>query len=240
MALKLVIPPPGAVPVVGVRFAARPAVATRRKLSVSPIASAQHVSFKGSVDTDLAFREFKDVPFEQYMTADDRIFNALFPDKKRRQRLSDEDWRIFMLPLEFFFLSVRPIVDMRVKLQDANVKPVNGRNVSKMVTLEATRWELRGLEYEVKPEEFNLGIAGSLYPERGPFGPRLKGQMRLTVDLIVPSSLALMPSTVIESIGTAVLNRLLEDMKLRVNTRLLEDYSEYALQQQRVGRIPAA
>ncbi|KAL2653451.1 hypothetical protein R1flu_021579 [Riccia fluitans] len=227
-------------PVVGVKFAARPTATTRRKLFLSPVASVQRVSFKGSVNTDLALGEFKDVPFEQYMSADDRIFNALFPDKKRRERLSDEDWRIFMLPLEFFFLSVKPIVDMRVKLQDAKVKPSYGRYVSKMVTLEATRWELRGLDYEVKPEEFNLGIAGSLYPERGQFGARLKGQMKLTVDLAVPSSLALMPSTVIETIGTTVLNQLLEDMKLRVNTRLLEDYREYALQQERVGRISAA
>lgn len=48
-----------------------------------------------------------------------------------------EEWRIFMLPLQFFYLSVRPVVDMRVKLQDPRTKPANGKSVSKLITLEA-------------------------------------------------------------------------------------------------------
>ncbi|BBM98689.1 hypothetical protein MPTK1_1g15460 [Marchantia polymorpha subsp. ruderalis] len=241
MAQNLVRSPLGTVPAIGVQFAVRQSSCqpVRRKM-VCEAASSQRVSFKGSVDTDLPLREIKNVPFEQYMSADDRIFNALFPDKQRRQRLSEEEWRIFMLPLQFFYLSVRPVVDMRVKLQDPRTKPANGKSVSKLITLEATRWELRGLEYTVNPEEFELGIAGSLYPERGQFGSRLKGQMKLTVDLAIPSSLALMPSAVMESIGTAVINQLLEDMKTRVNTRLLEDYRDYAIQQQRIKKVSSA
>lgn len=68
-----------------------------------------------------------------------------------------------------------------------------------------TRWELRGLDYQVKPSEFDLGIVGSLYLEKGGFAaPRLKGQMKLSVDLAIPPSLALMPAPVIESFGRAV------------------------------------
>lgn len=68
-----------------------------------------------------------------------------------------------------------------------------------------TKWDLRGLDYQVKPSEFDLGIFGSLYPESGGRGPpRLKGQMELTVDLAIPPSLGLVPPPIIESFGRAV------------------------------------
>lgn len=51
---------------------------------------------------------------------------------------SQEEWRIFMLPLEFILLSARPVVDMRVVLKEPP-KPTAGstRIVSKLLTLEA-------------------------------------------------------------------------------------------------------
>ncbi|CAM6087432.1 unnamed protein product [Calypogeia fissa] len=203
-------------------------------------ASSQRATFRSSVNTDLVLREFHAVSFEQYMEDEDRVVDALFPDKKRRQKLNDEEWRIFMLPLEFFFMSVRPVIDMRVVLKEAPKSNVgSSRTVSKILTLEATRWEIRGLDYQVKPSEFDLGIYGSLYRERGGRAPpKLKGQMELSVDLAIPTSLGLIPAAVIETFGRALLSQLLDNMKDRVNTRLLQDYKEYA--QQMEARLSSA
>jgi hypothetical protein len=157
-----------------------------------------------------------------------RLFNALFPDGQRRVRLSDEEWRIQMLPIDFFFLQVRPVVDMRIVV--TGLEAGNKERVTKMVKLEVTNWDLQGLGYHVNESDFQLDVKGWLYPERQGVGSRLKGEMTLKCSMSVPSSLAMLPHGVVESVGNAVLGQLLQSMKEKVNSRLLQDYSAYTRQ----------
>lgn len=187
-------------------------------------------SFSSSLGTDLPLREFSQVPFQYYMQDRQRIFEALFPDKRRCERLNDEEWRIYMLPLEFLFLSVNPVVDMRIVVQPPGrgLPIVVSKSVDRVLTLEATKWDLRGLDYVLKPSDFVLNINGVLFSEKRGASSRLKGHLKMSVKFAVPPSLTMVPQEVFKSVGEAVLTRLLESMKEKVNSRLLDDYREYA------------
>eukprot|EP01018_Ginkgo_biloba_P037883 Gb_37370 [translate_table: standard] len=187
-------------------------------------------SFSSELSTDLPLYEPSQAPFEQYLSDRQRVFQAIFPDKRRSERLNEEEWRIHMLPIEFLFLSVYPVVDMSIMVKTSGEGYPSGisKNVSKVLTLEATRWDLGGLDYVLKPSDFVLGIRGVLYSEKYGVRSRLKGQLELSISFVLPPALALFPEDVLKSVAHSVLIRLLENMKERVNSKLLADYREYA------------
>nr|ABK25986.1 unknown [Picea sitchensis] len=191
------------------------------------------VSFSSELSTDLPLYEPSEVPFEQYLSDRERIFQAIFPDKRRSEKLNDEEWRIHMLPIEFLFLTAFPVIDMSiiVKAPGQGYPPGISKNVKKVLTLEATRWELRGLDYVLQPSDFVLGVRGALYSENNGVRSRLKGLMEMTVSFVLPPALAVIPEDILKSIGHAVLIQLLENMKGRVNRKLLADYRDYSKEQ---------
>lgn len=187
-------------------------------------------SFSSSLGTDLPLRQHPRVSFQSYLQDRQRIFEAIFPDKKRCEKLNEKEWRIYMLPLEFLFLSVNPVVDMQILVEPPSSRlPLKvSKEVDKVLTLEATKWELRGLDYVMKPSDFSLNIKGVLFSEQRGVSSRLRGHLQMSVEMSTPPSLALIPQDILKSIGKAVLTRLLESMKEKVNNNLLEDYQAYA------------
>lgn len=189
-------------------------------------------SFSSSLGTDLPLRQHSQVSFQSYLQDRQRIFEALFPDKKRCEKLNDKEWRIYMLPLDFLFLSVNPVVDMRILVQppSSGLPLIVSDDVDRVLTLEATKWELRGLDYVMKPSDFSLSVNGILFSEKRGVSSRLRGHLKMSVKMAIPPSMALIPQDIFKSVGEAVLNHLLESMKEKVNNKLLEDYKAYALE----------
>lgn len=193
---------------------------------------AKDVKFTATLTTNIPFREHPEVPFEQYIKNRERIFHTFFPDRQRYVRLDEEHWRIQMLPISFFWLQVTPVVDMRIWLAEggAGRAPHAEGAGGTQLCLQATRWVLRGVEYD--PADFALEVRGALHPERiGHANTRLRGDMDLTVGLAVPSNLMFIPRPTVEAVGSALLRQLLGSMKEKVNSRLLADYAEYAKEQ---------
>eukprot|EP00897_Mesotaenium_endlicherianum_P007891 jgi/Mesen1/712/ME000109S_10934 len=191
---------------------------------------ANHVNFSSELMTDIPLRELFQVPFEDYMSDKERLVEAFFPDRQRCERLNDEVWRVQLLPINFFFLTVRPIIDMRIWTPEPSQAPL--RIVGKpsgLLCLQAVRWDLQGIP--VKPENFILGVNGALYVERPPSGPRLRGVMGLSVSIAVPDSLMFVPRGSIESVGNSLLRQLTASMKEKVNNKVLADYALYARKQ---------
>lgn len=218
-------------------FKGKPATGHRvpyiRSMPQITMQAERTVSFSSELSTDLPLYESSEVPFEQYLSDRQRIFQALFPDKRRSEKLNDEEWRIHMLPIEFLFLTAFPVIDMSiiVKAPGEGYPPGVSKNVKKVLTLEATRWKLGGLDYVLQPSDFVLGVRGALYSEKYGVKSRLKGQMEMTISFVLPPALAVIPEDILKSIGHAVLIQLLENMKGRVNRKVLADYRDYAKEQ---------
>lgn len=184
-------------------------------------------TFSSSISTDLLLHESPAASFDQYLSNQSRVFYAMFPDKEMSQRLNEDEWRIQMLPLEFLFLSVRPVIDIRLrcKSQGKDYPPGVPFHVSRVLELEATRWELQGLDGLLKPDNFALVVRGSLYSERQEICSRFKGQLELSISCILPRVLTLVPDDVLGEVSESVLKRLVENMKQTVNERLLLDFN---------------
>ncbi|XP_010258258.1 PREDICTED: uncharacterized protein LOC104598061 isoform X2 [Nelumbo nucifera] len=167
--------------------------------------------------------------FDQYLNDRNRVFQAIFPEKRRSQRLNEEEWRIQMLPIQFLFLTVWPVIDMRLrcKSEGKGYPPGVPVDVTRVLELDVTRWELQGLDSAAQPSDFTLGVRGALYPDRRGLRTRLKGQLEMDINFVLPPMLALIPEDVRRSVAESVLKRLVENMKHKVNGSLLSDFSEF-------------
>uniref|UniRef100_A0A0E0AN42 Uncharacterized protein n=1 Tax=Oryza glumipatula TaxID=40148 RepID=A0A0E0AN42_9ORYZ len=162
-----------------------------------PSSSSDAVSYSSSISTDMPLYEPTGVSFDEYLLDRARVFRAMFPDESRSQRLSDEEWRVQMLPLQFLLLTVHPVVVMQLRHRDG------------VLDLRITEWELRGLERDYAPASFDLGVRGSLYADRsrGRRACRLRGHLEI-------------------SIG-CVLQRLAEKMKQDVDVGIVADFQRF-------------
>uniref|UniRef100_A0A0E0QBN4 Uncharacterized protein n=1 Tax=Oryza rufipogon TaxID=4529 RepID=A0A0E0QBN4_ORYRU len=136
-----------------------------------PSSSSDAVSYSSSISTDMPLYEPTGVSFDEYLLDRARVFRAMFPDESRSQRLSDEEWRVQMLPLQFLLLTVHPVVVMQLRHRDG------------VLDLRITEWELRGLERDYAPASFDLGVRGSLYADRsrGRRACRLRGHLEISI-----------------------------------------------------------
>lgn len=186
-------------------------------------------TYSSRISTDIPLYEVPGASFDRYLEDKPRVFKAIFPDKRRSQQLNEEEWRIHMLPIQFLFLTVLPVIDMRLqcKSQGIGYPPGVPTDVSKVLELDIIRWELQGLDDMLKPSQFSLGVKGALYPDRRGLRSRLKGQLQLSISFVLPPVLALVPEHVRQDVAESVLKTLVENMKTKVNGSLLADYSEF-------------
>ncbi|KAF5958569.1 hypothetical protein HYC85_005794 [Camellia sinensis] len=186
-------------------------------------------TYSSKIITDIPLSESPAASFDQYLDDKPRVFNAIFPDKRRSQQLNEEEWRIQMLPIHFLLLTVWPVIDMRLRCKSKGIDYPPGvpRDITKVVEVEIIRWELQGLDDILKPSEFTLGVKGALYSDRRESLSRLKIQLKMSISFVLPAVLALVPEDVHRGIVESVLDRLVENAKHRVNGSLLADYSEF-------------
>ncbi|XP_065856518.1 uncharacterized protein [Euphorbia lathyris] len=189
----------------------------------------QGATYSSRISTNIPLYESPGASFDRYLEDKSRVFKAMFPDNRRFQQLNQEEWRIQMLPINFLFLTVWPVVDMRLttKTGGQDYPPQIPQHITKLLQLHITRWKLEGLDHVVDPSQFSLGVNGALYADR--LGPRtrLKGELEMNISFILPSVLALIPEDVRRNVAETVLTGLVENMKHKVNGSLLADYSRF-------------
>lgn len=156
------------------------------------------------------------------------MFEAMFPEKLRSQQLNEDVWTVHMLPIDFLFLTVQPVIDMRLRCQSEGkgYPPGVAQEITKVLELEIIRWELEGLNEKLKPSHFSLGVKGALYPDRRGTSS-LKGTLQMSIGFILPTVLSLIPGDVLRNVAESVIGRLTENMKDRVNQSLLADYDTF-------------
>ncbi|KAJ8498534.1 hypothetical protein OPV22_009086 [Ensete ventricosum] len=190
------------------------------------------VTFSSNISTDIPLHEPPGVSFDEYLYDRPRVFRAMFPDKRRSQRLNDEEWRIQMLPIQFLFASVNPVVVMQLRHKSSGEDYPAGvpGHATSVLELQATRWELHGLQGIQMPPHFALSVQGVLYPDRSSSSSsssRLKGHLEMGISMILPPVLQLVPEDVLKSIADTVLWRLLKTMKHEVDGGLISDYAKF-------------
>ncbi|CAN6199936.1 unnamed protein product [Urochloa humidicola] len=128
------------------------------------------------------------------------------------------EWRIQMLPLQFLLLTVRPVVVMQLRHRAGGLD------------LRVTDWELRGLDHDHAPSSFDLGVSGSLYADRSRgqrAGCRMRGHLEISITVVLPPPLRLVPESVLRGVTESVLTRLAEKMKRDVDVGLIADFQRF-------------
>ncbi|KAL1538733.1 hypothetical protein AAHA92_27441 [Salvia divinorum] len=186
-------------------------------------------TYSSRISTDIPLYEIPGASFDEYLEDKPRVFQAIFPDKRRSDQINEDVWRVRMLPIEFLFLTVSPVVDMRLRCKSSGVGYPHGipPDISKVLDLEIIRWELQGLDDMIKPSEFSLLVKGALYPDRRGPRSRLKGQLQMSISFVLPPVLSLVPEDIRRDVAESVLKRLVGNMKDKVNGNLTADYSEF-------------
>ncbi|XP_037476240.1 uncharacterized protein LOC119353691 [Triticum dicoccoides] len=201
----------------------RHAVSTTARAAEAGAASSTSpdaVTYSSSINTDMPLYEPPGVSFDEYLQDRPRVFRAMFPDESRSQQLSDEEWRIQMLPLEFLFITVRPVVVMQLRNRAAGG-----------LDLRITEWELRGLDSGYTPASFDLGVRGSLYADRGQRrGSRLRGHLEISITVALPPPMRIVPEAVLRGVAESVLSTLAERMKRDVDVGLVADFRRFRLE----------
>ncbi|CAK9186060.1 unnamed protein product [Ilex paraguariensis] len=139
--------------------------------------TAKLSTYSSSISTDCPLFESPQASFDQYLEDKPRVFKAIFPEKQGSQQLNEEEWKIYMLPIKFLFLTAWPVIDLslRCKSEGIDYPPGVPRDISKVLELDIIRWELQGLNDILKPSQFDLGVKGALYRDSQGTESRLKG-----------------------------------------------------------------
>lgn len=206
------------------------AVKNRRmkmKMALSDV-SASTSTYSSRISTNIPLYEHPAASFDRYLEDKPRVFKAIFPDTKRSRRLNEEEWRIHMLPIQFLYLTVVPVVDMRLRCKSNGINYPDGvpPEITKVLELDILRWELKGLDDIVTPSNFSLGVKGQMYADRRT-KPSLKGQLQMSMSFAVPPVLALVPEDIRRGVAESLLQRLIGNMKHKVNGSLIADYSKF-------------
>ncbi|WOG93289.1 hypothetical protein DCAR_0312570 [Daucus carota subsp. sativus] len=193
-----------------------------------PGVSASTSTYSSRISTNIPLYEHPGASFDRYLEDKPRVFKAIFPDTKRSQRLTEEEWRIHMLPTQFLYLTVVPVVDVRLRCKSAGIDYPDGvsSDITKVLELDILRWELKGLDDIVTPSTFSLLVKGEMYADRRT-KPSLKGRLQMSMSFAVPPVLALVPEDIRRGVAESLLQRLIGNMKHKVNGSLIADYSQF-------------
>jgi len=149
---------------------------------------------------------------EYLLDSPTRIFHASFGDMERMDELGEGKFRVRMLPLQFFHLSVTPVVILHVRSER-----IDG---SAKLHLTCHEIALHGIPPE-DSERFHLHLAGELV---GTPGGHIRGSVLTRIETSVPNSLMFTPTSVLEIAGNALVTQILTVLNNAVERSLVNDY----------------
>ncbi|CAM0871466.1 unnamed protein product [Alopecurus aequalis] len=185
-------------------------------------------TFSYRFNTDIPMGETPGASIDEYLMNRPRIVGAVFPDKRKRTKLNDEEWSVQLIPIQFLFLSACPVIAIRFvsKSGGKGYPPHVPVTATSLLLMEVTDYTLKGLQSDAMPSHLAVTVRGTLYPQ--PDGRRsLKGHVEMSVGFNLPPVLAFVPEPVIRGVGDAVLRQLAEQMKHDFDTGLAADFKKY-------------
>ncbi len=153
------------------------------------------------------------LPIETYLSEPRRLVEALV-DEKQVETLGPNLFRLKVRPLKFIGLTIQPICDIEIWLDDQTVR------------LRSDRCQLEG--YKSFNQKFSMNMQGYLVSQQTAKGKKLRGQANLMVSVDLPSAATLMPRPILVRTGNGLLNGILITLKQRLMRQLIADYCDWA------------
>ncbi len=152
-------------------------------------------------------------PIEGYLDQPDRLVTTLAPGD-RLMKLENGQYRLEILPMNVLNFTISPVVDLAVWV-DADRK----------VQVESVGCEIRGVES--LRDRFDFKLVGELYPIHTPDRILLRGSALLKIELDLPMPFKVMPRSIVEGAGNAVLETTLKTVKGRMLKYVVKDYQAW-------------
>ncbi len=159
---------------------------------------------------------------ESYLSEPSRLVYAL-AERQQVEMLSPTLFRMRMKAIRFLGISIRPICDIKVWLEQDTVR------------LSSNHCEVE--EYDLLNDSFSLNLQGYLVVQSTPKGKQLRGQANLMVDIDLPPVLGFTPNTLVARTGSSILNGILITMKQRLMRQLINNYSAWAIASSQVSSL---
>lgn len=150
---------------------------------------------------------------EEYLSEVDRLVYALV-EEKQVEVIHPNLFRVKVKPIRFIGLSLQPVCDIRVWLEDDAVR------------LSSNQCYIEGRESI--NQRFSMNMQGYLVIQSTPRGQRLRGQANLGVGVDLPQAMKLTPKPLMERTGSGLLNGILITLKQRLMRQLIKDYVAWA------------
>ena len=170
--------------------------------------------FTASETVEIAVKE-QSVPIQHYLRQPQRLVQAL-ANPNLMEQLSPERFRLKMRPLNFMEIyHFQPTVVLKVWSDAKGSIYINSEDC-----------EIRGIEYI--DQRFSLNVTGQLSPHQNGETTYLKGRADLKVEVELPLPLRLTPTPFLEAAGNGLLKSVLQRIKQRLLSQLLQDYRQWA------------
>jgi hypothetical protein len=180
-----------------------------------------HARFFASQSVRIAVAR-QTIPIQHYLRQPQRLVHALV-EPSRMEQLSPNCFRLKMRSLSFLYLSIQPVVDLKIETSPDG-----------SVHLESIKCEIRGVEYINR--RFGLTLLGKLTPQPTSEGTVLEGIANLEVQVELPPPFLLTPKALLETTGNGLLKSVLATIKQRLMHQLLSDYYEWVnIEQQKMS-----
>ncbi len=169
-----------------------------------------NICFKASETVKLPVKE-QEISIKHYLRQPQRLVKTI-ADPKLTKVLSDDLYELKMRPLNFLELyHFQPTVILKV-----------WTGASGTVYLKSENCEIQGIDYI--NDRFSLNLKGKLTPHLIEGKTYLEGRADLEVKVELPPPLRLTPKPLLELTGNGLLKSVLQRIKQRIMTQLIQDY----------------
>lgn len=158
-------------------------------------------------------------PIESYLEQPDRLLRTIAPGD-RMNLLENGNYRLVILPMNVLGLNISPVVDLAVWVDK-----------DRKVQVESVGCEIRGVES--LRDRFDFKLMGELYTIHTPNQVLLRGSALLKIEIELPMPFKIMPRSIVEGAGNAVLEAMLNTVKGRMLKYVVDDYQAWVKERSR-------
>ncbi|GMI98217.1 hypothetical protein HRI_003491000 [Hibiscus trionum] len=209
-----------------------------QKYLVRNQSAAKPATYSTTMSTDIPLYETPGALYDDYLEDRHRAFSAMFPEKHSIQQLNQDEWRVKMIPFKILAKNVWPMVDFRLgcKSNGRDYPPEVPQDITTVLELHTTRWELQGIDNIFDPSYFTLAVRGTLYPDRRGNKSRIRGDSEMSISIVYPPAFNLIPDGIRDSLAQGVMAEVAKRMSQNVEGSLLADYTKFKKERSNIKR----